>query len=134
MEPLADAVIAQQIVDDISGEFSSYTAEQLTPYVTEARLSISVDRWIAYGTSATPYGRYNLASKYLAMHIIASLRNGGSGGSTPAGPVTSRSAGELSESYASPTAGAYVGLYSTTGWGRRFAELLATLMPSATVV
>lgn len=132
MEPLTDAAIAQQIIDDLSGEFSTLTVEQVTPYVTEARLSINIDRWMT-PCSSTPYGRYNLGSKYLAMHIIASLRYGGAG-STPAGPITSRSAGELSESYASPTAGAYLGLYSTTGWGRRFAELLALLMPSAMVV
>lgn len=133
MEPLSDAAIAQQIIDDLSGEFADLTPDQVTPYVTEARLSINADRWYQCTNSSNPYGKYNAGSKYLAMHLIASLRNGGSGGSSP-GPVTSRSAGELSESYASPSAGAYTGLYSTTGWGRRFAELLATLMPSAMVV
>lgn len=116
------ATIAQQIVNDLSGEFASYTAEQITPYVDEARLSLDECFWDT---------KYDLASKYLAMHIITSLRNGGAGA---AGPVASKSAGELSISYATPSSDAYTGLYSTTGWGRRYAELLRTIRYKATSV
>lgn len=118
---LTDAQIAGQIVNDLSGEFAQYTVDQVTPYVTEARLSVSESFWC---------DKYDLASKYLAMHIIASLRNGGA---SAAGPVASKSAGELSISYMQSTSRAYMGLYSTTGWGRRYSELLAT-MPTAMVI
>lgn len=122
MTVLTDAEIAQQILDDLSGEFASYSLLQVEPYVTEARLSINCAFWGEL---------YNLASKLLAMHIIADTVAGSSGS---AGPVSSKSAGELSITYATPSSSAYTGLYSSTGWGRRFAELLATIKYRATTV
>lgn len=119
---LTDSQIADQIVNDISGYFAQYTVDQVTPYVTEARLSVSESFWC---------DKYDLASKYLAMHLIASLVK--NGGASAAGPVASKSAGELSISYAVSTSRAYTSLYSTTTWGRRYSELLAT-MPTAMVV
>lgn len=111
-----DGQIAQELIEDIAGEFASNTLAQLTPYVAETRLNVNADFW---------GDRYDLAVKLLAGHVITSAKAGGANSS--AGPVASKSAGELSISYAVSSNRAYTGLYSTTGWGRRYAELLQTM-------
>lgn len=118
-----DAQIAQELIDDISGEFSSYSIVQLTPYIAETRLNVNEGFWVE---------RYDLAVKLMAAHNILSAKAGGA--NAGAGPVASKSAGELSISYATSNNQAYTGLYSTTGWGRRYAELLQSVRFKAPLV
>lgn len=118
-----DSEIAQELIDDIAGEFASYTVDQLVPYVAETRLSVSEDFWTE---------RYDLAVKLLAGHDLLSAIAGGAG--SAAGPVASKSAGELSISYAVSANAASNGAHSGTGWGRRYDALLQTMRYKTPIV
>lgn len=118
-----DSEIAQELIDDIAGEFSAYTTDQLVPYIAETRLSVSESFWGE---------RYDLAVKLLAGHDLLSAKAGAAG--SAAGPVASKSAGELSISYAVSTNAALNGAHSGTGWGRRYDALLQTQRYKAPIV
>lgn len=107
-----DTEIASQLVNALSGEFASYGPSDLEPYVVRARLNVSES---FFGDS------YDLAVLYMTGHLCTEEIRGGAS----AGTVQSKSAGELSITYATPDA-AYTGAYATTNWGRRYLELVAT--------
>lgn len=63
----------------------------------------------------------------LTMHYLTLMP--GSGLSTDGGSVTSRSAGEISVSYASASLSTYEeALLSTTPWGRQFLEIRSSVL------
>lgn len=108
-----DTEIAQELIDDIAGEFSAYTLAQLEPYVAETRLSVNADFW---------GDQYDLAVKLLSGHNLLTAKAGGA--NTAAGPVASMSAGELSISYSTTSNAARNGTNAGTGWGQRYDALL----------
>lgn len=109
---MTDAEIAQRLVDHISGAFATYTVQQLTPYVAQARRLLAIDFW---------NDLYDDASFYLAAHLIAQDAAGTTGIS---GPVASQTAGQLSISFATPDQSEST--FSSTSWGRRYEEMLTT--------
>jgi hypothetical protein len=81
--------------------------------------------------SASYYGgvddpRYKLARILLAAHIGTPYANAAGGGAGVSGPVTSRTEGGVSESYA-VAAVSLTGSHSSTGHGRAFDELTRSM-------
>lgn len=79
--------------------------------------------------SASFFGhRYELAQVlWAAHHALATGAPGSSGAGGPAGPVISRSEGDVSESYAAPSASSHSASdpwWGLTTYGRMFAALL----------
>lgn len=75
-----------------------------------------------YGGANDP--RYKLARVLLAAHIATPYASSSGGGAAPAGPVTSRSEGNVSESYASASV---TGPHASTVHGRAFDELTRSM-------
>ncbi len=81
--------------------------------------------------SATYFGgvddpRYKMARMLLAAHMGAPYATAASGAAGAAGPVTSRSEGDVSESYAVASM-SLTGSHSTTHHGRAFDELVRSM-------
>lgn len=94
-----------------SGEFASLTDGAIQPFIDEAVREINAS---VFGT------RYDDAVKYLAAHLLASVRDGSKSAS---GAVISETAGPISRSYAAPMATASTDELSSTTYGRRYADI-----------
>lgn len=69
---------------------------------------------------------YTLAVAYLAAHLLTESADDGGASATLAGALTAKHAGDLSESYATPSGGTVTrddALLSTTKYGRAFCRL-----------
>jgi hypothetical protein len=94
-----------------SGEFASLTDGAIQPFIDEATREIN----------ATVFGaRYDDAVKYLAAHLLTTMRGGSKSAS---GAVISETAGPLSRSYAAPSATVTTDELSSTTYGRRYADI-----------
>jgi hypothetical protein len=75
------------------------------------------------------------AHAWLAMHKLASNPDSGlPGAGAESAPVTSRSAGEISVSYAAPASAVVEGLNSSTRYGREFDRIAAKVIHPLTAV
>lgn len=70
--------------------------------------------------------RYKMARVLLAAHIAAPYAAAAAGAGAAAGPVTSRSEGDVSESYAVASV-SLTGSHSSTAHGRAFDELVRSM-------
>jgi len=97
-------------------------ADALTDALSDAEPMIGLS---AYGKLA------ELAHAYYAAHLLAFRFAADMGGEQ--GPITGKSAGEVSVAYAAPAAGT-VGDVTSTTWGRLFAEQRRLASPGLRVV
>lgn len=114
------APIAWQDVVDLDATLANLAANLQTVILARVeKLSAAY-----YGGTDDP--RYKLARILLAAHIATPYAAATSGGGGVAGPVTSRSEGGVSESYAVASV-SLTGAHSSTAHGRAFDELTRSM-------
>lgn len=99
--------------------------------VSDARIQCIIDDVVPCYVNAAAWGTCaDLAGELVACH---ELEIGFRGGSSPAGPVSSESAGGVSVSYASPSVTGSDGYWTSSTFGQKFLALKKTRLTTPIV-
>lgn len=106
---------------DVTTAFPADTALAAVPVGTQAAILADVALEVVE-TNWPSVAKANRAAKYLAAHL-ATLYAATSGGSAPAGPITGKTVGQVSVTYAQPGGNFAATVADSTAYGREYRRL-----------